>query len=73
MTDTPAPLDELRMRDRDEILDEVSDALSLENWFEGKTLTVVLRDKSGENIYAKFRLVGTTNKPSSADLRGEPE
>lgn len=52
----------------DEYLDLISDALSLESWFEGKTLTVMV-----EGAFVKLRLAGITNKPSAADLRGEPE
>lgn len=56
----------------DEVLDEISRNLSLESWFEGKTLTVMVDDEAGVMKLVKLRLVGITDKPSSADLRGEP-
>lgn len=52
----------------DEALDAISDALKLESWFEGRTLTVMLDGK-----FVKLRLVGIKDKPSAADMRGEPE
>ena len=52
----------------DEYLDMISDALSLESWFEGKTLTVMV-----DGAFVKLRLAGVTTKPSAADLRGESE
>jgi hypothetical protein len=56
----------------DEILDLISGSLRLESWFEGKTLTVMLKGESNESHqFVKLRLVGVTNKPSAADLRGE--
>lgn len=54
----------------DEALDAITDALSLECWFEGKTLTVMV--SSEPLALAKLRFVGLTSKPSAADLRGEP-
>lgn len=57
----------------DEALDMVSEELNLENWFEGKTLTVMLDDEDGATKLVKLRLVSITDKPSPADLRGEPE
>ena len=56
-----------------EALDMISDALRLENWFEGKTLTVMVTTEEGATKFVKLRLAGILDKPSSADLRGEPE
>lgn len=57
----------------DEILDTISDSLALENWFEGKTLTVMFKGDGGDpHQFVKLRLVGVTNKPTRADLKGEP-
>ncbi|UYY77761.1 hypothetical protein [Sphingomonas sp. R1] len=55
----------------DEILDEISSSLGLESWFEGKTLTVMIDDE-GTTRFAKLRLTGVLDKPTAADLRGEP-
>lgn len=55
----------------DEVLDLISDKLALESWFEGKTLTVMLPDRSEGLRLAKFRLVRVTDRPTTADLRGE--
>ncbi len=57
----------------DEALDRISFSLVIENWFEGKTLTVMMDDDGGVTRFAKLRLVGIVDKPSPADLRGEPE
>lgn len=52
----------------DEYLDAICDSLSLESWFEGKTLTVMV-----DGAFVKLCLAGVTHKPSAMDLRGEPE
>jgi len=67
-----APANFSGMSDED-VLDIISDALRLESWSEGKTLTVRLGEKSEPLRLAKLRLVRVANKPSAADLRGEPE
>lgn len=61
-----------RELDTEATLEMIGNALSLENWREGKTLTVMF-DEDGERRFAKLRLVGVKDKPSAADLRGEPE
>lgn len=59
--------------DQDEALDLISSNLSLESWFEGKTLTVMVSDEGGTTKLIKLRLAAITDGPSSADLIGEPE
>lgn len=64
-----------RVEGEDEALDLVTDRINgsalteMSAWFEGKTLTVLFKD-SGQ--LAKFRFAGLRDKPSYADLRGEP-
>lgn len=62
----------MRRIEADEALDEISSKLTLESWFEGMTLTVMVEDE-GATSFVKLRLVSITDKPSAADLRGEPE
>lgn len=58
----------------DETLDFICSNLSLECWFEGKTLTVMVRDEiTGADKFIKLRLAAITDAPTSADLIGEPE
>lgn len=57
----------------EQVLDLIGDELKMENWCEGKTLTVVFDDEDGATRFAKLRLVGIKDKPTAADLRGEPE
>lgn len=58
----------------DEALDAICSGLALTSWFEGKTLTVaVWDDEIQANKFVKLRLTRITDKPSAADLRGEPE
>lgn len=55
------------MMGEEEALDIISDALKLESWFEGKTLTIMV-----EGQFVKLRLVSIKDSPSAADMRGEP-
>ena len=57
---------------KDEALDEISSKLTLESWFEGSTLTVMVPDEEGQVRFVKLRYAGIAQKPSAADLRGEP-
>lgn len=57
----------------EDILETISDALSIESWAEGKTLTVMLTGEDGNRQFAKLRFVNVTDKPSAADMRGTPE
>lgn len=58
----------------DEALDFICSNLPLECWFEGKTLTVMARDEiTGADKFIKLRLAGIVDRPTSTDLRGEPE
>ncbi|RYG88646.1 MAG: hypothetical protein EON59_03865 [Alphaproteobacteria bacterium] len=58
----------------DEALDFICLNLSLECWFEGKTLTIMVRDEiTGADKFIKLRLAAITEAPTYADLRGEPE
>jgi hypothetical protein len=59
--------------DPEDILEIISDALSIESWAEGKTLTVMLTGDDGKRQFVKLRFVSVANKPSAADLRGTPE
>jgi hypothetical protein len=43
--------------------------LKVEAWVEGQTMTVMFHDTMQ---FAKFRLVSLRDKPSAADMRGEP-
>jgi hypothetical protein len=57
----------------EELLDFISESLALENWVEGKTLTIMLKGEGdAPHQFVKLRLTGVTCKPSAADLRGEP-
>lgn len=70
----PSGFDPSRGMTDDEVLDFISDNLKLESWFEGRTLTAMVRDEiTGSDRFVKLRLTRITDKPSAADLRGEPE
>ena len=53
-------------------LDEISNSLKLESWFEGKTLTVIVPNEGGGRKLVKLRFVSLHDKPTAVDLRGEP-
>jgi len=62
--------------DKDEALEAVADCYNgsdvygrTEAWAEGKTLSILFK---GTGQIAKLRFVKLADKPSSADLRGEP-
>jgi hypothetical protein len=57
----------------EDVVEFISDKLGVESWAEGKTLTVMLSDESGERRFAKLRLVRVADRPSAADMRGAPE
>ena len=58
--------------DAEETLHDIADAIGgMAAWAEGKTLSVIVqRDPL---CIAKLRFAGFAGKPSTADLRGEPE
>lgn len=56
-----------------DIMERISSNLHMESWVEGKTLTVMFDGEDGERRFAKLRLTKIAEKPSAADLKGEPE
>ena len=70
MTKPPKPA---RATDVEYWLEEISDALKLESWFEGKSLTVMVPDEDGERKLVKLRFASVLDGPTATDLRGEPE
>ena len=62
---------------QDEALDAVVESITggapRESWFEGATLTMMVQNEAGGTKFVKLRFVGIKDKPSTNDLRGEPE